>query len=70
MGGGTPSGLLLTFDPPTFLKTRRTRSHRASTLGGSQLTSTPTRRVLRMSSFRGMLGLVFGIWMMSDRFLI
>jgi hypothetical protein len=32
------------------------------------LTSTPAQRVLRMQSFRGMTGLVFGIWMTSDCF--
>jgi hypothetical protein len=56
--------------PPTFPHTRRTRSHRASTLGGSQLTLTPARRVSRTLLFRGMLGLIFGIWMMNDCFLI
>jgi hypothetical protein len=44
--------------PPTFPWTRRTGRRRASTPGGSQLTSTPARRML---SFKAMLGLVFGI---------
>jgi hypothetical protein len=56
--------------PPMFPQTRRTRRLWAFTPDGSQLTSTPTRRVLRTPSFRGMLDLAFGIWMTSGHFLI
>jgi hypothetical protein len=55
----TPWGLLSAFDPPMFPQTKRIRNRQVSTPGGSQLTSTPVRRVLRMESFRGMLGLLF-----------
>jgi hypothetical protein len=68
--GGTTLGLLSAFDPLTLLQTERTRSHRASTPGGSQLTSTPARMALRTESFKVMLDLVMGIWMMSYYFIV
>jgi hypothetical protein len=42
-----------------FLQTRRTGRRRAFTQGGSQLTSTRVRRIMRTMPFRGMLDLVF-----------
>jgi hypothetical protein len=61
-------GEAIGIQPPMSSQIRRTRRRWVCTLGGSHLTSTPTRRVLRMQSFRGMTGLVFGIWMTSDHF--
>jgi hypothetical protein len=65
--GGTPSDRPLAFDPLMSQGIRRTGRRRGPRIsGGSQLPSTPARRVLRMPSFRGMFGLVFHICMMSD----
>jgi hypothetical protein len=62
------SGLLSTFYPPMLPQIRRTRSHRMSTLGGSQPTSRPVQRMLTTESFRGTLGLGFDIWLSGSSF--
>jgi hypothetical protein len=62
-GGGTPSEKLSTFDSPTSLQIRRTRRRRACTPGGSHLTSTLARRVLRTQSFRDITSC---LWHMDD----
>jgi hypothetical protein len=55
--------------PPPNMPVDQIRRRQACTSGGSHLTSTPARRVLRTQSFRGMFCFVFDIWMMSDSLL-
>jgi hypothetical protein len=59
-------GEAIDLQPPTFPSIRRARRQWACTPSGSELTSTSARRVLRTQSFRGMFGLMFGIWMTND----
>jgi hypothetical protein len=59
-------GEAIDLQPPTSPSIRRARRQRACTPSGSELTSTSARRVLRTQSFRGMFGVVFGIWMTND----
>jgi hypothetical protein len=49
---------------------KRIGRRRACIPGGSRLTSTPARRVLRTPSFRGMFGFVFQIYNMTSNSLV